>query len=109
VPALALLACYDLLSYTPRMNLTEFTQRLSVRTGLTQTDARSVLHHVIEIFRESLLEKHPVRFKGFGSFQLRQRSERTAHNPRTGELLKIPARKAVVFVPSQTLREEVNV
>ena len=91
------------------MNITELTQRLSVRTGLTQVESRHVISHVVEIFRESLQENQPVRVKGFGSFQLRQRSPRTAHNPRTGELLKIPARKAVVFVPSQTLKEEVNV
>jgi hypothetical protein len=91
------------------MNIAELAQRLSVRTGLTQAESRNVMGHVVEIFRESLLEKQPIRVKGFGSFQLRQRSERTAHNPRTGEPLKIPARKAVVFVPSQTLKQEINV
>lgn len=90
------------------MNTTEIAQRLSVRLGLTQAASKALLAEVVDVFRESFEENRSVRIKGFGSFKLRQRAARTAHNPRTGERLEIPARKTVVFAPSQSLKADLN-
>jgi DNA-binding protein HU-beta len=44
----------------------------------------------------------------FGSFVLVPRKERKGRNPKTGETIKIPARKVVVFKAAKDLREAAN-
>jgi len=39
-----------------------------------------------------------VSIQGFGAFELRELKERKIRNPRTGEEIKVPVRRKVVFV-----------
>jgi DNA-binding protein HU-beta len=49
-----------------------------------------------------------VRWSGLGSFKVQQRAPRKGTNPRTGEELRIPAKKAVRFVPAKALKKRLN-
>jgi len=40
-----------------------------------------------------------IEIRGFGSFDLHHRAPRVARNPRTGEAVNSPAKKAVHFKP----------
>jgi DNA-binding protein HU-beta len=42
---------------------------------------------------------------GFGTFQVVKRAARSGRNPRTGEPLKIPAKKVVKFAPGKKLED----
>jgi len=45
---------------------------------------------------------------GFGTFEIRERAERTGRNPQTGEEMTIPASKAPAFKPGKELKEAVK-
>jgi DNA-binding protein HU-beta len=45
---------------------------------------------------------------GFGSFEVVRRAERKVRNPRTGEPLKIEAKKVVKFRAEKRLRKPVS-
>ena len=49
-----------------------------------------------------------VAWPGFGSFAGIQKAATTARNPRTGDTVKVPARKALKFTASSTIREQLN-
>ena len=49
-----------------------------------------------------------VQLLGFGAFEVRERAERTGHNPKTGEAVKIAACKTPVFKPGKPLKDAVN-
>ena len=49
-----------------------------------------------------------VQLLGFGAFEVRERAERTGHNPKTGEVVKIAACKTPVFKPGKPLKDAVN-
>ena len=57
--------------------------------------------------RASLLMRDRLRrFRvGFGSFQTRQRQARTGRNPKTGEAVKVPAKRVAFFKPSKELKQ----
>lgn len=57
---------------------------------------------------EQLAQRGEVALSGFGSFKVRQRAERNYHNPKTGESITAPARKAVSFTASRAVRERIN-
>ena len=52
-------------------------------------------------------EGEDVRWSGIGTFRIRDRKPRQARNPRTGEMMEVPARKALTFVPAKNLKEAV--
>lgn len=61
-----------------------------------------------EILAKAAVSKDGVRLPKVGSFSVVQRAARTGRNPRTGKAIKIPARKAVKFSPSQSLSDSVK-
>ncbi len=49
-------------------------------------------------------KKGPVQLVGFGTFKVSKRKARTGLNPRTGEKIKIPAKKVLTFKASKNLK-----
>ena len=49
-----------------------------------------------------------VTLAGFGTFEARHRKARTGRNPRTGEMIQIPARKVPAFRPGKTFKDKVG-
>lgn len=48
-----------------------------------------------------------VSWPGFGTFEVRERSERSGRNPRSGEPIIIPASKTVGFRPAKSLKDQI--
>jgi DNA-binding protein HU-beta len=49
-----------------------------------------------------------VQLVGFGSFEVKDRAARTGHNPRTKEVIEIPASRLPVFKPGKALKSAVE-
>jgi len=68
--------------------------------------------HIVElILREitSALQKGDrVALTPFGSFVVRQRRAREGRNPKSGEKIKIPARKVTAFVAGSSLKVAIS-
>ena len=45
---------------------------------------------------------------GFGSWSVTKRAARTGRNPKTGESIKIKARKAPKFTPGKAFKDALN-
>lgn len=63
---------------------------------------------ICQAIAEIIKKDGELTFKNFGSFTLRKRSARTGCNPRTGELIEIPASYNLAFKPSTALKEYVT-
>ena len=67
------------------------------RTGLPKKDCVAVVDAFLELIPERLSMNDDIRIVGFGTFSVRERAERTGINPRTKEMIKLPASKVPVF------------
>jgi len=56
----------------------------------------------------ALKKKDTVALVGFGTFKVAQRKARKGINPRTGEEIKIKAKKVAKFVPGKALKDAVS-
>ena len=65
--------------------------------------ARDDVRWFFDQISSSLQRGDEVRIHGFGNFRTQQRAARMGRNPRTGEEVRVPARRVVRFVPSTTL------
>ncbi len=89
------------------MTKTEMVDALSKATGLTRKETTTVADSLFEIVSEALAGGETVEVRGFGSFLTRQRNERIARNPKTGEPVRVPARVVPAFRPSKALKDRV--
>ena len=79
------------------MNKAQLIDAMAAESGLTKVDSRKALDAFIKATVEALLGGDKISLVGFGSFSISERSARTGRNPRTGQELKIPAKKVVKF------------
>lgn len=82
--------------------------QLSGVTGLSKKASAALLEAVTDIFKRDLSNTGVALIPGIGKLKVTDRAERAGRNPRTGEALQIPARKAVKFKASTSLKAEVQ-
>lgn len=75
---------------------------------LSKDKANRIVDMVFSTIEVNLQLGQEVDINGFGKFSVTERDEREARNPRTGEAITVPAKKAVKFKPSKTLKDFVN-
>lgn len=90
------------------MNKTELIAAVAEATALSKKDAENAVSAVIASITKSLSEGEKVQIAGFGTFEVRERSERFGRDPRTSEEIIIPASKAPAFKAGKALKESVN-
>lgn len=89
------------------MNKQELVASVAEKTKLTKKDAEQALNAVLESIKEALAKGDKVSLVGFGTFEVRERKERSGRNPRTRETIKIPAAKVPAFRPGKDLKESI--
>ncbi len=92
------------------MNKNELVEAIALSTENKQKTDVDIVDNIIvqEVITDELGKGGSVSLKGFGTFEVRNRSERTGRNPRTGETLVIPASKVPAFKVSSALKKAVN-
>ena len=90
------------------MNKNELIDGIAAKTDCSKTDASRAVAALTDIIADALQKGESVSLLGFGTFEVRERSERTGRNPRTGEELKIKATRVPAFKPGSALKAAVN-
>lgn len=78
------------------------------KANLTNKAAGDAVSAMLLGIRDSLKNGEKVVITGFGTFSVRNRSERPGRNPKTGERITLAARRAPGFTPGKTLKKAVR-
>lgn len=89
------------------MNKATLIDRVSERTGMARCVSAVAVETFIESIKKSLQKGDDVHIIGFGTFKVLSRRPRRGRNPRTGETISVPAKKAVKFAPGKDFKERV--
>ena len=75
----------------------------------TKKEAKAAVDCIFDTITNSLKKKksEPVTLVGFGTFKVSKRKARKGRNPRTGEEIKIKAKRVPKFVPGKGLKDAV--
>ena len=90
------------------MKKSELVEAVAKAAGLTKADATRAIDATFATITGALKKGNKVPVAGFGTFAVSKRAAREGRNPRTGETVKIAARKAVTFKAGTALKEAVN-
>ena len=90
------------------MRKQELVKSVADETGMSESQAGSVVNAVFSTIEATLSSGDDVAISGFGSFKVVDRPARDGRNPQTGEPMKIAARKSPTFTPGTQLKRSVN-
>ena len=90
------------------MNRTELIQAVTKKTGLPKRNVEAAVNGMLGVVTEALCGGEKVQVSGFGAFEVRSRPARIAHNPKTGDMIQVPASKAPVFRAGKDLKTAVQ-
>lgn len=74
----------------------------------TKTEAERKAKAFLETVEEALAKGEEVSFVGWGKWEVVEKAERVGRNPKTGEEITIPARKAIKFKAGKSLEEKIR-
>ena len=86
----------------------DIVEDISLRTGLTQVETKTIVECFLDSLVKGLLQGNNIEIRGFGRFKLKERKQRSARNPRTGETVVIGAGTKPVFEASKDLIKSLN-
>ena len=84
------------------------TVEIAKRTGLPQVDVRRVVQLTLDSIIGNLVKERRVELRNFGIFVAKKRQARIARNPRTGEVVNVPAKYVVTFKPGKLMKERIS-
>lgn len=82
--------------------------KINRRLGVSRTEALSMVESVIDHMCDALSRGENIKISGFGTFLLRDKTERIGRNPKTGEEVPITPRRVLTFRASQMLKERIS-
>ncbi|MGL5713199.1 HU family DNA-binding protein [Cetobacterium sp.] len=74
----------------------------------TKASAERCVNFVLDTMKDKLTSGEIVDLYGFGKFEITERAEKKGRNPKTGEEILIPAKKAVKFKSAKALKDSIN-
>ena len=90
------------------MNKTEFINAVSEQSGLSKVDSKKAVEAFIQTIYNEMKEGGKVALLGFGSFSTAEKAARKGVNPKTKEVIDIPARKVVKFKAGAELTDKIK-
>ncbi|MCZ4281997.1 HU family DNA-binding protein [Kiloniella laminariae] len=90
------------------MNKNDLVAAVAEKTGLSKADAGKAVDGVFDAVTDALKGGDEVRLVGFGTFSVAARAASQGRNPRTGEVIQIPASKQPKFKAGKGLKDAVN-
>ncbi len=89
------------------MTKSELLSSLAEQTGLKKTEVTSVMESLVNTVYKTLKKEKKIKLEGLGVLQLKDRKARLARNPRTGEMVKVPAKKVVKLRVTKDMKEAI--
>ena len=90
------------------MTKAELIERMAQRAKISKRGAGIALNTFVESVTNALKSGDKVALVGFGTFSVSKRKARTARNPRTGETIEVPAKRAPKFKAGRDLKNAVK-
>lgn len=90
------------------MNKADLVAMVAEKTDMSKKDSEKAVNAVFGAIEETLAKNDKVQLVGFGTFEVKNRAERTGRNPQTKESIIIPASKVPSFKAGKALKDAVQ-
>ena len=93
---------------TNTLTRADLTEAVFQAVGLSRNDSAQMVEDMLEEICGALTRGETVKLSSFGTFAVRQKSQRMGRNPKTGDEVPNEPRRVLVFSPSHVLKAVIN-
>jgi len=87
----------------------DLAMQVAKDTGCKKSLASKIVDSIFAAMRNSLINGDRIEIRGFGVFQVKDTKPKpAARNPRTGEIIYVPARRKTHFKPGKLLKDALH-
>ena len=90
------------------MTKADIINQIAESTGVAKKDVSATVEAFMECIKGSLMEKENVYLRGFGSFIIKHRAEKTARNISKNTTITIAAHDCPSFKPAKSFVEKMR-
>lgn len=90
------------------MTKAELITQISEKTGIEKMQVQNTVEAMMKVVKGSLVNKEPVYLRGFGSFIVKRRAEKTGRIIKKNMAIIIPEHYIPAFKPAKTFAERVK-
>ncbi|HHW81975.1 MAG TPA: integration host factor subunit beta [Bacteroidales bacterium] len=83
------------------MTKADIVNEIAKNTGINKADVLATVETFMEVVRESLADNENVYLRGFGSFIVKKRAQKTARNISKNTTIIIPEHNIPAFKPAK--------
>lgn len=73
-----------------------------------KAEVKDLVEEMLELMKSAIKKDHALMLTGFGKFEVYNKPTRNGRNPKTSQMIVLPARKVLSFRMSRKFREELN-
>ena len=90
------------------MTKADIVNEISNKTGIEKVSVQATVEAFMEAIKNSMVNGENVYLRGFGSFTIKKRAEKTGRNISKNTTIIIPAHNIPSFKPAKTFITEVK-
>ena len=90
------------------MTKAEIVSEIAAKTGLEKQVVLTVVESMMDTIKTSMINGNEVFLRGFGSFIIKRRAEKTARNISKNTTIIIPAHNIPAFKPAKEFMQKVK-
>jgi integration host factor beta subunit len=91
------------------MTKSDLIERVAARMDhISKKDTEVVVNTIFDSMTDALRTNDRIEIRGFGSFQVKIREAREGRNPKTGDEVRIPAKRTPFFKVGKELKERID-
>lgn len=90
------------------MTKAEIVAEIASKTGIEKGAVQTVVENFMEVVKSSMAKGNNVYLRGFGSFIIKTRAEKTGRDMSKHESIIIPAHKIPAFKPAKVFMNVVK-
>ena len=84
---------------TTTLTRADLTEAVFQAVGLSRNESAQMVEDILEELCAALVRGETVKLSSFGTFAVRQKSQRMGRNPKTGDEVPIAPRRVLCFAP----------
>jgi len=90
------------------MTKAEIVQEIANKTGIEKVAVQATVEAVMDTIKSNMIKGENIYLRGFGTFLLKKRAEKTGRNISKNTTVKIPAHMIPAFKPAKEFVTEIK-
>ncbi|MGC9326134.1 MAG: HU family DNA-binding protein [Candidatus Hinthialibacter sp.] len=86
----------------------DIVKEFAARTGFDISSVKEIVQTMFDAMSDGLSKDGNIEIRNFGIFKVKHTPARKARNPKTSEIITVPAKKHISFKPGQMMKKRIN-